>query len=112
VGLGGFAEFAKDGAAVLTVGCFGEPDGGFEGFDLAEVEAAFALGIGPVGQKLAGYGSDAGVVRETPAGERAADVVDEFVLADAVGGPGRIEGELLVLFFGRRDGDEVTGEAA
>ena len=61
------------GVAVL-LGDFGDVDGGFEGFDLAEEELLLAVGVGPVLEQARGGRRDADVAALAPERDAAADV--------------------------------------
>jgi len=107
----GLLELPENPCAVLAVGDFGEVDGGFQSFDLAEEEAALAVGVGPVFEELAGGVSNAGVAAETPFGDGGPHFVDELVLFDPFLGPLVIEGQLRSLLLRLGHGDEVAAQA-
>ena len=111
-GVGCAKVFANPGVA--AVGKFGEVDGGFEGFDLAEEEAALAVGTLPVFEQGAGGVGDAVVIAETPLGDGIADIVDELVFLLAVAGRFGFEDELFLAgsLARRRNGNEITGKPA
>src|SRR5256885_289303 len=108
----GLPEVTKNGPAVLLVSHLGQPDRGFEGLELAEVESPITILVRPVLEELPGSGGHARVVRHAPARDGTPNVVDEFVFLDAVRGPLGFEFELFSLLLGLRDRDEVAGDAA
>jgi len=113
-GVVGLGEAVGDPGVAVLAGDLGDVDHGLEGLDLAEEEAAVAVGVGPVLEELAGGGGDADVAALSPDGDLAADVVDEAVLLAAVLGlEVGVEAELAgALLLGAGDGDEVLAGAA
>jgi hypothetical protein len=79
----GFLEIVFDPGVDGFGGDFGEVDGGFEGFDLAEEEGTGAVGVCPMGEELASDWGDAGVVGFAPEVDTGANLVDEDAFFDA-----------------------------
>src|ERR1035441_3026911 len=107
----GAANLVFDPGVALALRHLGEVDEGFEGFDLAEEQFLVAIGAGPILKKLGGGAGDAGkalIAEIAPLLHPSADLVDEFVLLNAILGPLGFKIELiLALLLGLGNGDEI-----
>jgi hypothetical protein len=91
----GFSNLVLDPGVAAFAGSLGKVNRGFEGLKLAEEELAFALGVGPVFEQVAGRGSNGDVSPLSPSGHALADSVDHLVLFDTVPRPFGVELKLL-----------------
>lgn len=107
----GITNFVFDPGVAVFVGDFGQIDGRFQRFNLAEKQSAFAIRPLPVFEESGAGFCDAHVAAASPASHPLANLVDEFVFLNALLCPLGFKSELPPFLFGFCDGDEIRTDS-